>query len=245
MKNCLSIRAAIIASLLCLFSLVIQLHAQIKLPPLVESAISGVVVGSDGSSFAAVVTAGRTATPPARGRVVTGPNGTFTITGLTAGTYMLCAYAKAGGYLDPCVWNRDAPTVDVGANQTVTGQRIVLAKGSPLQVRLNDATQTLATAEAHGVTPGVVSPHVMLVVIAERHIWVPLSIIGQDGSGRDLKVAIPFDKDVRLLMLGSGVQVKDASGAAVNLAGTTVTVNHPAALAAQVPQVLTYQVTAQ
>src|SRR6266851_2672506 len=66
--------------------------------------ISGVVLGDDGKLLAAVVTAHKMGMPAAGGRADSAGDGSFTISGLPAGTYGLCAAVKGGGYLDPCAW---------------------------------------------------------------------------------------------------------------------------------------------
>lgn len=240
MRNCLLISRVSIAALGCLFGSAIPLLAQITLPPVANASISGVVEAGDGSPLSAVVTATRFGRPPMVGHVVTGSDGSFTIKGLTAGTYAVCGSVRGGGYLDPCIWNLEVPTVQIATGQAISGHRLVLAKGSLLQVRFNDTAAILGTAGA----PGEVGPHILIGVFTDRRTWVSLAIVAKDALGRSLQTTIPFDKNITLHFVGSGVQVKDGTGAAVSIAGTTVTVNHSSTATAAYP-VLTYQVSPQ
>src|SRR6266436_8669960 len=83
--------------------------------------ISGVVIGDDGRLLAAVVTAHKMGMPAAGGRADAAADGSFTVSGLPAGTYGLCAAVKGGGYLDPCAWSPVIPSVQVDAGKPVTG----------------------------------------------------------------------------------------------------------------------------
>ncbi len=198
--------------------------------------ISGVVLGDDGKLLAAVVTAHKMGMPAAGGRADSAGDGSFTISGLPAGTYGLCAAVKGGGYLDPCAWSPVIPSVQLDAGKAVTGFQLKVAKGDVLQVRVNDQSQALESSAA----PGKSAPHLIVTVITERHIFQPLSITSKDSGGRNHEGTIPFDKDVSLLLQGKGVQITDAAGASIDPNGTTVTVRHPSGKP-QLP--LTFSVT--
>jgi hypothetical protein len=197
--------------------------------------ISGVVVGADGPAISANITANKKGAPPASGRVDTAANGSFTISGLPDGVYELCASPKSGPYLDPCNWSPEAPTAQIAEGKPATGVRLVLDKGMPLHVRIDDPGKLLDTLPG----PNKSSPHVLVGVFTRRRTFQPLGLTGKDASGQNRQTTVPMDRDVSLHIFGRDVVVKDAAGAAVDLAGTTISVKPPAAgvsaLAAAIP----------
>jgi hypothetical protein len=200
--------------------------------------ISGVVAGDDGKLLMAVVTANRAGGPVGTIRATTASDGSFVLSGLPAGSYALCTSVKGGGYLDPCDWSAVVPTVQVGVGQAVSGYRLVAKKGWTLQVRVNDPSKALDSAAG----PAKSSPHVVVGVFTEKHTFQPLALTSKDSGGRNVEGTIPFDKAVSLHIVGRDVQVNDASGAPVDLNGTTISVKHAATDA---PKPLTFNVTAK
>ena len=67
--------------------------------------------------------------PPTSVGARTAVDGTFGFPGLSAGTYVMCAQALAGNYLDPCVWSVSPPTASVATGQLIKGFVIVARKG--------------------------------------------------------------------------------------------------------------------
>jgi hypothetical protein len=129
-------------------------------------------------------------------------------------------------------------TVQVNAGQVVPSQRLIVKKGSALQVRLNDPAKVLESSGA----PTQPSPHVMVGVFTEKHVFQPLGVTSKDSGGRNLESTIPFDKAVSMHIVGKGVQVNDSNGAPVDLNGTTISVKHAATDA---PKPLTFNVTSK
>jgi hypothetical protein len=81
--------------------------------------------------------------PPTRlARVVAsvagGPNGSFTLGNLSGGSYALCAQTTVSGWLDPCHFAAVVPQVNLDQGRSLSGVRIVMAKGAILQVRIDD-----------------------------------------------------------------------------------------------------------
>ena len=186
--------------------------------------LSGTVAGIDGKPVSATVIANRIGAPPGTARVDSAADGSFTLPALPAGTYSLCVADNNSGYLDPCVWSLAVPQAAIPAGKAVTGFKIALEKGVPLQVRLNDPAKVL------GATPGpnTTVPHLLIGVFSDRHLFVPAGLVSQDAAGRNHEAQIPFDRPVVLHLKGKFVSVSDAKGAAVDVvAGTSFSVQHP------------------
>ena len=200
--------------------------------------VAGTVVGDDGNTLAASVTANRSGQPPASGRAMAGPDGTFTIANLPAGTYSLCAAVKGRGYLDPCTWSPVAPSVRVGPGQTVRGFRLIVKKGAIVQVRLNDAAGALSAVAA----PNQAAPHVLLGILTPHRLFEPLVLTGKNATGRNHEGTIPLNTPVRLHISGKGVEITDAAGVKLDSNGSSVTLQQQQGNSV-VPQILTFNVT--
>jgi hypothetical protein len=178
------------------------------------------VVGDDGKTLAATVTANSAGKSPASGHAVSAADGTFTLSSLPAGTYTLCAAVQGRGYLNPCTWSPNPPTVTVTAGQTVKGYRLTVTKGTVVQVHLNDTGGALTVVAAANQT----APHVLLGVMTDRHLFEPLVMTGKDATGQDHEGTIPLIGPAHLVVSGNGVQVTDAIGTSLAPAGSAVTV---------------------
>src|SRR5205085_1444112 len=78
-----------------------------------NASLSGTVVDDAGKPVAASVIVRRNAMPPLNARVQAGQDGTFSISNLPAGGYTVCVQVIGGGYLDPCSWSPEAPSVQI------------------------------------------------------------------------------------------------------------------------------------
>src|SRR5438128_2610082 len=148
--------------------------------------------------------------------------------------YSVCAAVSGGGYLNPCTWGA-APQITLTTGQALTGYRLVLKKGAPIQVRLIDAGGILETTAA----PHKTAPHVLLGVQTPKHIFEALPITSKGNGQRTHQGTIALDGDTLLHVRGAGVRLTDDAGAAVNVNGATLKVrpgnnNQPVVLTFQV-----------
>ena len=188
-----------------------------------NASISGTLIGDDGATLAGIVTVHRMVLPMASGRAEAGKDGSFTISNLPAGTYSICATVSGRRHMDPCAWSAAPVTIPVTDGQAVTGYRLVVNKGEPVQVRLNDPGSAL-TAVAQ---PNQPAPHVQLGFFTTRGLFEPLVETGKDATGHNLQGFIPPNTPVPLYVGGKGVQVADSTGKALDPNGASISVSQP------------------
>ncbi|SPF53121.1 exported hypothetical protein [Candidatus Sulfopaludibacter sp. SbA4] len=125
------------------------------------------------------------------GTAVSDKNGNFSIAGLQAGTYALCAQAS-GQIVDPCAWSANPERITLVNGQVSAGNVLTVSSGSLLRVRLADPSGYLKA-----VPTGTASGHVFLGVWTPTKLFFPLRRDLQDAHGRELGAthSIRYDTD--------------------------------------------------
>lgn len=188
--------------------------------------INGSVTGADGSIIqAGLVTATlREITFPERpigpksGRAEIGPTGTFTISGLNDGTYILCVQTQRTTWLNPCEWGEKGAIVSLsqsGRGQTVS---IVLTKGAIITIQVNDTSNYL---NDEGKTPGV---HLLIGVPTDAHFFQQAWVASQGSKGRVYQVLVPFDRLTRISVASAIFQLADTANLPLARMGNTLSV---------------------
>jgi len=198
--------------------------------------IAGTVSGEDGSAVVgAYVTLHLSVVPGQAVRqgfqtqwgVYSGSGGSFRFTGLRNGTYRLCVQAPSTAWLDPCEWGLAIPSLaltDAGRSQTIA---ISLRKGAEVPIRIDDPGQLVLQNE------GRIAGAVLLVgVRTPSSTFRPAVLTLQEGTGRTLKVVIPFDKLVHLTVASSFLKLADSTGTPLSGPGRTIPLSVPAGQAA-------------
>lgn len=203
---------------------VASLAALAQSPP---GIIQGVVVGDDGKPisgarvYAAVKsTSQRIKAPPtlatrAGNTVNAAPDGTFTIPNLQPGSYILCAQTVVSGWLDPCQWAAVVPIVNLASGQSLSSQKVVMAKGAVIQIRINDPSKLLAT------TPGAIAHDVEVLALASNKAYYHARIASTDAAGRNHELTVPFEASQTLIVRSQQFALADARGAAMPASGHT------------------------
>lgn len=173
-----------------------------------SASISGVLRTGEGISVVAFVRLGRTSpTPMSPVHVATdAKTGAFSFSGLTAGTYELCATVIGGGYVDPCLWENTGLIVKVAGGQTVADVAFTVKQASMLRVRINDPGKLVKN------TPDA---SVLLGVMASGGRFHPLVRRTTDGTGYDYELSVPFDKPFQFIVKPIGLQLVDGVNASV------------------------------
>jgi hypothetical protein len=220
------IRRAIIASVAVLSS-----FAQQPTTP-GDGVVSGNISGDDGSAVeGAYVTLHLWHKPSQSVRqrfesqwgLYSGSGGSFRFTGLPSGMYRLCAQAPGTEWLDPCEWGLPIPSValtNAGRSRILT---VVLKKGVEVPIRIDDPRQLLPQHE--GRTTGA---HLLVGVSTPASTFRPAVLTSREGTGRNLKVVIPYDRPVHVAISSSFFKLADSNGTQFPKPGIAIPVRVPA-----------------
>jgi len=149
-----------------------------------------------------------------------GSDGSFTFSGLAAGTYRVCVQALEGSLLDPCQWS-SAPIATVTAGQTVSVGTIQVVGGQRLYVNLLDDVGALSANAGPGKTPGA---HILIGVWAGG-LFHPLRLRSQNSGGWNLDLVVPVNTALNLTVSSTDFALTDSQGNKVNpSAGASVAV---------------------
>jgi len=167
----------------------------------------------------AFVTTIHSGLPPVSQTSKSTTTGVFQLQNLPAGTYSLCVQIPGGGYLNPCDWRNDAPTVAAGsgalsvalaAGQNSSGNLVKVQPGSAVQVRLQDTGQLLSQTSKAGYNPDLA-----LGVFGPRGLFYPAHATGKDSSGTTFQLTIPFNTAVTFHISSKALKLGDASAVAL------------------------------
>ncbi|MEO8373252.1 MAG: carboxypeptidase-like regulatory domain-containing protein [Candidatus Solibacter sp.] len=181
----------------------------------------------------AYVTAIRSGLPSASQTVKTAASGAFNFASLAPGTYTLCTQVLSGGYLNPCSWLPNPPTVTVGAAKTIAGIQLKVEAGSVLQVRVNDPAGVLRKAAAP-LAPSAIA----MGVRTPRGFLEPFTMRSVSEGGSDHEVTIPFDTNVQVWMQSAKLSLAQSDGNLVPAAGSSVTVIHSSTAVTAAPPIV-------
>ena len=200
--------------------------------------ISGIVFGPDSKPLGGtIVWANLVSTPPKPGtanssipilKTVAAGDGSYTLSQVPAGDYVLCAKNSSVDALNPCAWGGAVRVQIANGNLSVSGQAIRMAPGVTLQVHLDDPSGHLATHE--GKTPGAN----MIVGVATAQGFHPLPITASSGNGRDYKLLVPFDVTNNVSVSTRFFKLNDEGGTPLSATGPTIPVRFSAGTPAKV-----------
>jgi hypothetical protein len=204
-------------------------------PISLSGSLQGTLTANDGTVIAGAKTTANFTAPakgvlPLLGPTVTGllqdsaitaSNGSFTLKNLIPGTYTICAQAASAAQIDPCHWSQTPPQVTVAAGQSVTGFKIAMAKGSILNIRVDDPQHYLLGKSS---VPG--TPHVLVGVYTTSGQFYPAYITAKDTTGTSYSVTVPLNTAVRYTVASKHVKLADSTGKAVPANGLTKAFRH-------------------
>jgi hypothetical protein len=137
-------------------------------------------------------------------------DGTFQID-VPAGTINVCAALPKSGLLDTCVWDRPLRPV-ASAGKTVLLKSMLLRRGYPVAVRIEDAGAVIANSLPKGP---LTKRQVLVGVALPNGGYLPAPLVSKSPTRRVHQLLVPRDTPISLSVFAKGLNVVDAKGAAV------------------------------
>ena len=201
--------------------------------PLNSGVISGALTGDDHTAIAGGRVTLILLLPPPQSRprqpqdpprqsvwfAISGAGGSFRFTGLSVGTYEVCAQVPGTLWLNPCEWGLQPPAASLSDAQPTVNVTMVLKKGIAVPIRINDPGKILDQNE--GKTPGA---HLRLGVRNDAAGFQTAPIVSKDQSGRFQQIIIPFNANVNLVAQSSFFHLLDSNGTPLPGEGPSVPV---------------------
>mgnify|MGYP001092728542 CR=1 FL=1 len=212
-------------------------------PPRDGAVIHGRVTDAAGEAvFGVEVVTNRMDAPPGValtiGRAVTRPDGYFSLTGLNAGTYRLCADPQGKPYLDPCEWSESPVTVQLEENGVVHDLDLPLEAAEFLSIEVEDQTDALgklaaseaarvraetgravATAKAQGSLILGLRPRAGSLSVAR--LWT----VDKQTKKLRYRIPAPRNEDLDVVLMPAGVDLRDAAARKLAARGSVARVS--------------------
>ena len=171
--------------------------------------IRGAVTDDHGGAMSGVLVTAQRDGVPVFGRTTTSAaGGAFALEGLPAGSYSLCAQVPAGGYLDPCQWSLQVPTVTLANRQVSTGNTVQVRRGGTVRIHMLDTGNQLSQRTRDGRPP-----HLLLGVPTPRGPLATARAATRGNGSTDFELTVPLGMRLNLLVSSRDLQLGDSLGA--------------------------------
>ena len=161
--------------------------------------------------------------------VLTGSDGSFTVTKVPDGIYAVCPDARAASLLSPCDWETE-PTVTVANGKSTAMKPITLKTGADLWVHVDDPQGKRASTE--GKVPGAT---LLLMVRVPGGRLMPIPLTTSNANGFEHHMLVPTGRDMVVMAVSQTYSITNASlglsAPAGSQQGVSATVNIPAGTA--------------
>jgi hypothetical protein len=158
-------------------------------------------------------------TGPLAATAVANSQGIYSVSGLSAGQYVVCAEVSTPGLLDPCHWATSAPSVTVASGETTAGVTVTMAAGAVVPIHIGDPL-ALLTPISESQTNFDLQVH----AITSKGLHYIATTQGSSATGRDLAITIPFGVAITLQVRSLHLIVNDQTGNPVASAGASISV---------------------
>jgi hypothetical protein len=134
-------------------------------------------------------------------------DGSYLLTGLQPGSYLVCAQAEGRALLNPCEWLDKPPAWNLspGGTAVVT---VTMPRGTFLHFRVSDVDGELKKKRVQGRE----GKRYEVGLWTRRQSLLRPEVLASDDGGENLRVAVPFNSDVRYSAAGGDVRLTDVSG---------------------------------
>ncbi len=142
--------------------------------------------------------------------VTTAANGTFTITGLPASIWWVCAWGTKNTQLRSCEWGQTTARVDLSTATSAPALTLKVVNGSFLTFKVNDLRGQIHDP---AYAARAASPNFQILVVQGIQYAAPQFLSAANGV-RQYGLAVPKNSTLRLY-LNSSLHVLDGSNAAI------------------------------
>lgn len=138
-------------------------------------------------------------------------DGSFYFSGLSAGPFVTCAFARGRVLVDPCQWS-DAPSIiRIPDGSGVVTNNLQLQLGAKVSIRVDDPLQALSITPPD--TTGSPGRLLLMGVWTSEGRFHASWQISSDSTGRNHILVIPPDVDVEFAVSTVNLSATDATGA--------------------------------
>lgn len=148
--------------------------------------------------------------PPMAVKTGSAADGTFELNLDKSGTFRLCAQLPDSNYVNDCLWGYRNVIVEANsATPKIEGLVLWVRRGVPVELRVDDPNNKLRELKKSS------NAGVYLNLFAPGHMFHPFWLQGESGNGRDYRIVVPLDTDVKISVRSEVLTLRDNNGRAL------------------------------
>jgi len=148
--------------------------------------------------------------------VRTDVGGKFSIAGLPAGSYYLCALGVKPNHLRSCEWDQPSVQVELSEGQNLEGIKLLVVEGTLLVFRVRDAKGVIEDTASGPMVDGrlALTGGTFRIGVVSGLRYAQATLVSQDGEIREYAVAVPKNAALRVLP-DTSLQIRDIAGQSI------------------------------